>query len=161
MPRAIRDWFQFTPENWYYRTAQEAQMWTDYNNKLRLRLIYECNSILEMEIEKEYWHCSMSHKYQILLDKKLKIQFLPIEQLQSIIDGYKKPEPYKHTLFFLIIYFKTLSIDSEWLSTMYITTLALEKEIRIKNDINEIKELEKEHKNKYWSLISKIKNYIC
>jgi len=32
---------------------------------------------------------------------------------------------------------------------MYITTLAIEKETRIKNDMKELKELEKQHKNKY------------
>ncbi len=154
------DKIEFTPENWYYRTAQEAQMWSDYNNKLRIRLIYECNSILEMEILKEYWYMTMSQKYKILMDRKLQIQLLPNEQLQKIIDNYKKPEPYKHTLFFLVIYFKSIELDPEWLSTMYITTLAIEKETRIKNDMKELKELEKQHKNKYWTLLSKIKNYL-
>jgi len=88
-------------------------------------------------------------KYRILLDRRRNLDFFSIEQLEKMIDDFKKPEPYKHTLFFIVIYFKSLELDPEWLSTMYITTLAMEKETRIKNDMKELKELEKQHKNKY------------
>ena len=153
--------FTFTPENWYYCTAQEAQMWSDYNDKLRLRLIYECDNILEDEIRKDvYYPMSQAQKYSILMDKKRNLEYLSTEQLQKLINDHKKPEPYKHTTLFLIIYFKSLDLDPEWLSTMYITTLALEKEIQIKKDMAELEELKNSHKSKYGTLIEKINLFL-
>lgn len=155
------DKIEFTPENWYYRTAQEAQIYHNRNDFKKRLLIQECYSILEKEIFNDCWYITTkSMKYRILLDRKRNIDFFSIEQLEKMIDDFKKPEPYKHTLFFIVIYFKSLELDPEWLSTMYITTLAIEKETRIKNDMKELKELEKQHKNKYWTLLSKIKNYL-
>ena len=155
------DKIEFTPENWYYRTAQEAQIYHNRNDFKKRLLIQECYSILEKEIFNDFWYITTkAMKYRILLDRKRNIDFFSIEQLEKMIDDFKKPEPYKHTLFFIVIYFKSLELDPEWLSTMYITTLAMEKETRIKNDMKELKELEKQHKNKYWTLLSKIKNYL-
>ena len=155
------DKIEFTPENWYYRTAQESQIYHNRNDFKKRLLIQECYSILEKEIFNDCWYITTkSMKYRILLDRRRNLDFFSIEQLEKMIDDFKKPEPYKHTLFFIVIYFKSLELDPEWLSTMYITTLAIEKETRIKNDMKELKELEKQHKNKYWTLLSKIKNYL-
>ena len=140
---------------------KESQIYHNRNDFKKRLLIQECYSILEKEIFNDCWYITTkSMKYRILLDRRRNLDFFSIEQLEKMIDDFKKPEPYKHTLFFIVIYFKSLELDPEWLSTMYITTLAMEKETRIKNDMKELKELEKQHKNKYWTLLSKIKNYL-
>ena len=140
---------------------KESQIYHNRNDFKKRLLIQECYSILEKEIFNDFWYITTkSMKYRILLDRRRNLDFFSIEQLEKMIDDFKKPEPYKHTLFFIVIYFKSLELDPEWLSTMYITTLAMEKETRIKNDMKELKELEKQHKNKYWTLLSKIKNYL-
>ena len=135
-------------------------IWYPTWNIYRYNLIKECIEIEEKQTLEKYNGMPLQTKYTLMLQRRMYLEMASNEQLEKLVEQYKKPEPYKHTIFFLIIYFKALELDPEWLSTMYITTLAMEKEKQIKKDIEELEELKNSHKSKYWTLLEKTLSYL-
>ena len=135
-------------------------IWYPSWDSYKYNLLQECIEIEEKQTLEKYNGMPLPTKYTLMLQRKMYLEMASTEQLEKLVEQYKKPEPYKHTTFFLIIYFKALELDPEWLSTMYITTLAVEKEKQIKKDIEELEELKNSHKSKYWTLLEKTLSYL-